>query len=277
MKNKRILTAYLVSAVFVGIGLAVWRTVLLYRYFDPYTGEFSAAAHAPLETYGYVLLACILLTFTASVFLRKKSIAPFTASSSQFSVFASSFLGCLCAASFVLLMIYFPKKLFSAEGTALHRTMLPLTALFLLFTALYFILNASARCDGHRAKRLLGFAPTLFALCYLFAVFTDSSFLSGNSNDRLRCVSLIVLAFFFIQEMRSCFYGKSEGFRFPVSLMTVIVLGAFEIPNLIVTAFWDMDITYMTMVEFTEVGALLLAIATARSMIGAVGNTSVTE
>ncbi len=270
MKTKKFMTAYLIYALVVGVGLAVWRTILLYRHFDPYNNQFNAAAHSSMELLGTITLAAILLSLTSVVVLRRKEFDVFTASGSQFSVFASSFLGCLCAAGFLLVIFYYPKVIFAGEGSGFHRAMAMLALFLIVFVSIYYIISASARYDGTKAKKALVFFPTLFSVAYLFAVFTDPAFTVGNSNHQFQCVSLSVIVLYFIQEMRTGFYGKSEQFRFPVVLITVISICVYELPNLIVTAFWEMSITYQTMFEFAEVGVLICAVAAARAMIGAV-------
>ena len=63
---------YLASALVAGGALAVFRTVLLYRYFDPYNNEYSADAKFSISLLGYLLLAAILLMATSYFLLRKK-------------------------------------------------------------------------------------------------------------------------------------------------------------------------------------------------------------
>ena len=269
MKTKKILTVYLAGAVAAAIGLAVWRTVLLYRYFDPYTGEFSSASFSSMKTLGYTVFALLLLAFTSLIFFRKHDFEALGTSGSQLSVFASSFLGCLCFASFLLALGYHRERIF-ADTQTLRGKLLPIALFLLIPCALHFIADASARFERMQSRKLLGIFPTLFSLFYLFSVFTDTKLHQGHSNNRLQCVALAVLAIFFIQEMRAVFYGKTDLMRFPAALAAIITLGVYELPNLIVTAFWDTDITHMTVLEFTLAGALILAVANARLVIRAV-------
>ena len=77
MKTKKIMTAYLIFSVLSGIGLAIWRTVLIYRYFDPYNNEYTLGTRDSLQTLGYVMLAAVLSAFTAGIFLYKREFEPF--------------------------------------------------------------------------------------------------------------------------------------------------------------------------------------------------------
>lgn len=88
-----------------GIALAVWRMVLIYRYYDPYNGEFSRDADTMLKALGYVTLGVVLLMFTSYFFIRKESFERFSASSNQVSVFSSSLCGFVFVAVGILVVI----------------------------------------------------------------------------------------------------------------------------------------------------------------------------
>ncbi len=265
-KTKKILLGYLIFSLLAGIGLAVWRTILLYRFYDPFNDSFSLQAQADLDLFGYVMFACLILALTSLVFLRKQECKPFFASSGQFSIFSTSLLGCLFVAAGILTLGYYADELFASDKNAFYSLFLIISLLMLFLSAIYFILNASARYDGTFLKKTFSFAPTLFAISYLGAAYLSPDFIFSDSNDILRNVSLAALAFFFMQETRACFYGKSDILRFPFSVIAIIALLAYELPALIVTAFWEMEMTHMTMFELVECGAIIYAVTVAVSM-----------
>ena len=267
MKTKKILTGYLVFSILAGIGLAVWRTVLLYRYFDPYNNEFTYAANAPLKTLGYVMLIALLLVCSSAIFLQKKTYSPFTASRNAYSVFASSLTGCLFAAAGILALIYYSDALFASNGTAAFRLLLLIALITLFLSAVYFIISASSRYAGTSIKKVFALFPMIFATAYLGAAYLSPDFVFSDSNDLLRNVSLAALVLFFIQESRACFYQVSDVFRFPFAVAALVCLITYELPNLFVTAFWEMELTYMTMFELVECGVIFYIIACARNMI----------
>ncbi len=267
MKTKKIMAGYLIFAILAGIGLSVWRTVLLYRYFDPYNNEYMLHAREPLRALGYVMLACTVIALTAFIFVRKREFSMFTSSANQFSVFASSLLGFLFAASGILTLLYYPDKIFASEGTVFFRILLLAAFVSLFFSAIYFILSASTRYDGTKIKKAFSFFPTLFSVTYLSAAYLSPDFLFSNSNDILRNVSLAALVFFFIQETRSSVYDGIDPARFPIAVAALICVITYELPNLIVTAFWEVELTYMTMFELVECGIIIYLISCARSMI----------
>jgi hypothetical protein len=267
VKTKKIMTAYLVFSVLVGIGLAIWRTVLIYRYFDPYNNAYTLGAKDHLQTLGYVMLAAVLIALTASIFLYKREFEPFQLSATHYSVFASSLTGFLFGAAGLLSVIYYAADIFTKDGTAVFRILLMLSFFLLFLSAVYFIISASARHDDAKSKKAFAFFPTLFVTAYLGASYLSPSFTFSNMNDILRNVSLAALVFYFIQETRASFYGKSDPSRFVCALVSLICVITYELPNLIVTAFWEMELTYMTMFELVENGIILYLIACACAMI----------
>ncbi len=267
MKTKKIMLGYLIFSLLAGVGLAVWRTVLLYRYFDPYTNRFPLDAGESLDTFGYAMLACLILAATSAAFLYGKECKPFTASSNHVSVFASSLLGCIFAAAGTLALIYYAQEIFSEQGLVFQRLLLILTLVSIFFSALCFILGASSRYDGTTLKKALSFFPALFSVSYLGAAYLSPDFLFSDSNDILRNVAIASLVFFFIQETRTCFYNKTDNIRFPFTLAMLICLFAYALPTFIVTAFWEMEMTYMTMFDLVECGVLIYGVAVAVSMI----------
>jgi hypothetical protein len=268
MKMKKIMTGYLVFSLLAGLGLSIWRTVLLYQYFDPYNNAYAITAKSNLRGLGYVMLACILIALTSALVLRKKEFDPVIASANHFSVFASSLLGCLFAAAGILVLIYYPHQLFAPTGTTFFRALLLVAFISLFFSAMFFIFSASTRYDGTRIKTVLSIFPALFAVTLLCASYLSPDFVFSNSNDLLRNVALASLVLFFLQEARAVFYGKTEFLRFSIAMAALICVIAYNLPTLIVTAFWEFELTYMTMFELVECGAIIYMIATACTMIG---------
>ncbi len=267
LKTKKIMIGYLVFAILSGLLLAIWRTVLLYRYFDPYNDAFSQNAKDAISSLGYAIFACIVLAFTSLAFLQKREYKPFTASAGHFSVFASSLLGCIFAASGILSLVYYTTDFFGSEGHISYRLLLLISLLALFFSAIYFILSASTRYDGTKIKMIFSFFPALFSAAYLSAAYLSPSFVFSDSNDLLRNVSLAAMLFFFLQEARTAVYGRSDSMRFAYSVVMLVAVLAYNLPTLIVTAFWEMKFSYMTMFELVQCGAVIYGTAVAVSMI----------
>lgn len=116
MNKRKIMIAYTAAAIAAGIALAVWRMVLIYRYYDPYNGEFSRDADTMLKALGYVTLGVVLLMFTSYFFIRKESFERFSASSNQVSVFSSSLCGFVFVAVGILIVVYYGGSVFGRSG-----------------------------------------------------------------------------------------------------------------------------------------------------------------
>ncbi len=266
MKTKKILTGYLIFSLLAGLGLAVWRTILLYRFYDPYADKFTHAANIHLDAMGYTMLACLVLLFSSAFLLRGCKFRHIETSAHQVSVFASSLLGCLFVAAGVLSLVYYGKEMFTV-GTPFYRILLALAVICAFVCALYFFLSATSRFDGTRLKKGLSFFPTLFATAYLGAAYLSPDFVFSDSNDILRNVALAALVFFFIHETRAAFYGKSESLRLPFAFTVLTALLAHVLPMLIVTAFWEMELSFMSLLDLILCGAAIYAVGTARTLI----------
>ncbi len=267
MKIKKLLYGYLIFSLMSGLGLAVWRTILLYRYYDPYNDKFSLDAEMPLATFGYVMAICVALALTSAIVLYKREWEPFSTSAHQFSVFSSSLCGFLCFASGVLALVYYGKDAFTSGGNPFYRAFLIVALVALLPSALYFLMNSSAKYDGRRLRTVLSVFPMLFATAFLGAAYLAPDFVFSDSNDLLRNVALCGMVLFWSHEGRTAVYGKSFPARFVFAQTLIIAVLAYHLPSLIVTAFWEMELSYMTMMELTLCGALIHAVSTSRAMI----------
>ncbi|MGN1095648.1 MAG: hypothetical protein ACI4QR_04600, partial [Eubacteriales bacterium] len=74
IKTKNtVLALYTVAAIASGIALAVWRTVLIKRYYDPYHGSFEQGSGNIFKTYEYAVIAVCLVFLSALIFTRRIS------------------------------------------------------------------------------------------------------------------------------------------------------------------------------------------------------------
>ena len=69
--KKSTLTAYTISSLAVGIGLAVYRTVLLKKYYDPYNLSYELGSSGAFRAFEYLALLASLLALTSLIFTKK--------------------------------------------------------------------------------------------------------------------------------------------------------------------------------------------------------------
>lgn len=261
---------YLASALVAGGALAVFRTVLLYRYFDPYNNEYSADAKFSISLLGYLLLAAILLMATSYFLLRKKDFSEFAVSQSQFSVFSSALLGFVFAAIGFLVLLYYGGELFAENTHTFFQTLRIICFVLLFFSAAYFVMNAAASRTSVRMKKFFSFIPTVWALLFLVVSYINPAYNYTDPNHNFCNISIAALLLFFLYETRACATGKNTPIRFIFSLIALIVTLVYILPIFILMAFWELPTSIDVLFEAVECGAVFYIIAVICSMIQAV-------
>jgi uncharacterized membrane protein len=247
--------AYLASSLVIGIGLAVWRIVLMFQYYDPYNNEYASQAKAPLQTLGYVIAFALLLMATSYFFIRKNRFENLPASCNQISVFASALLGFVFLAVACLIALYYAKELFAQTSATTFR-FLRLTSFALLFpSALYFIINATSRCS-EKMKKVFSFFPTLFAVIFLATSYINPIYNYTDPNHNLCNISICSLVLFFLFETRACATNRTDATRFVFSLIALVCTLVYILPIFILMAFWELSTGLDLLFEAVECGAL---------------------
>ncbi|MBQ8496035.1 MAG: hypothetical protein IJ489_01075 [Clostridia bacterium] len=276
MLTKKIMSAYFASSLLLGMGFAVWRMALMFRYYDPYNNEYSTDAKTSLQVFGYVLCFSLLAMATSYFFLRKHTFSEFSASSNQLSVFSSALLGFVFVAIGFLVLLYYAKELFSADTTPFFKGMRIVSFVLLFLSAIYFILSAAASRISLKAKKSCSFFPTLFALSLLIVSYINPAYNYTDPNHNLCNISICALLLFFLYETRSTVTGNSTPIRFVFSLVALICLLAYILPICILMAFWELSTGIDVLFEAVECGALFYIVAVLYSMIHAVKPKTIT-
>ncbi len=270
MKKRYILTAYFTAAVLSGLGLAVWRMLLILRYYDPYLGEYALEANGSLKILGYVTCAVIILLASAAVILRKTEFSPIVASSSQTAVFASSFAGFMFFAVAIMLLIYHRESIFAESAHAFFKILQTLSLFTMFFASAYFLLNSSAEPNGTKMKTALSFFPTIWTLLYLITSYANPEFIY-NDPDRLFCnVSLIAILLFCLYETRRNAVTPLNHVHFTFGVIAIVCALVYIVPTFLLTAFWEIELTVTTFFEATELGILFYIAALLYVMIKSV-------
>ncbi len=262
MRTKKFLIGYFIASLLAGVTFAVWRTILMLRYFDPYMKEYLPEAKPYLQTYGYVLFFALLLIATVSFFFirfknkgRKYDFAEFSASDRQSTTFTSALLGFLCLViavflSFSLLYLLAPTKYIAYK----YLQLLAFVALF--FTAAYFILNATGAQRFEKSKKLLAFAPPVFAVSFLIASYINPSYLYRDFNHIICNISLCALTLFFVYDAKTVIMKKTSSAQFVFALLGLVTSMAYIIPNFILVAYWELSSEWHFIFEAVELGAI---------------------
>lgn len=255
------------ASIVSGIALAVWRIVLLVRYYDPYNGGFAKAAEVQMRALGYVTLAVIILMAASYFFIRKTAFEPFSASSNQVSVFSSSLCGFVFLAVCILLLIYYTPAIFKANGSPFYKILQILSLIFLPFSAVYFIFSASVNRSESKVKKAFSFFPAIWALCYMAASYMNPAYQYTDPNRILCNISLAALLLFFLYETRNTVSKPQNPVRFAVSLVAMVCVLVYMLPLFTLTAFWEIPMTAETLFEAVECGVVFYIFSVLYTMV----------
>ena len=240
MRIKHILFCYIIFAALSGIGLAVWRTVLMVRYFDPYNNEFALQAEPHLRALGFTLAAVLAILATSAIFLARFEFGKFSASDNQFSVFTSALLG------FIFLAIGVFALLSSAEGETvrgypLYTCTQLITKLFVFLCAAYFILNAADNTRFENARKMLSFATPVWGVAFMVSTYLDPAYNFKDDNHSLCILAVCALVFFLLYESGMTLLGKGGIPYFVFSLLSLAASAVYIIPNFVLLAYWELS------------------------------------
>ena len=270
MNSRKIMITYTSVSIAAGLSLAIWRAILMYRYYDPYNNEFSKEAEPLLATLGYVTLGVILIMFTSYFFIRKETFERFSASSNQVSIFSSSLCGFIFAAVGILMIVYYAKAIFHATGGWFFQ-MSQIISFFSLFgAAAYFIFSASVGYCESKIKKALSFFPALWALFYLTTSYINPNYLFNDPNRIFCNISIAALLLFFLYETRNTVSSPQNPMRFALSLVAMVCVLVYAVPLFTLTAFWEISLTSASLFEAVECGAVFYIFAVLYTMITSV-------
>ena len=273
MSKQTFLFGYFIASIAAGIGFAVWRTILMVRYYDPYMNEYALEAHPSLQVFGYVLFFALLFIATASFFFIRirpleamYEFTEFSAANHQSTTFTSSLLGFLFLAIFVFLCLSLQTMLLpTAYGIFRYAQLAAFVLIF--FAAAYFLVNAAGSQRFANAKKVLAFAPPLWGIIFLIASYTNPDYLFKDFNHTLCNISLCALTFFFLYEAKSSIFGKPNGAYVIFALLSIVSSMAYIVPNFVLLAYWELSSELNFIFEAAELGAVVYTAAVAFHLI----------
>ncbi|MBQ3489140.1 MAG: hypothetical protein IJA86_00935 [Clostridia bacterium] len=276
MRTKKILFGYLIAAIVAGLGFAVWRTVLMILYYDPYRKEYMAQAKPSMQAFGYIMFFVLLLLATSICFFIKfhrfsgrHEFSVFTAADHQSSTFTSALLGFIFLAVGVFLSFSLSAML-SPTKYIIYKYMQLISFILLFFSSAYFIIHAANDTRFSKIKPILAFAPPLFGLSFLLASYVNPLYLYKDFNHTLCNVSLCALTCFFLFEAKASITKKAAAPYFVFSLLALVTSMANILPNFLLLAYWELSSELHFIFEAVEIGAILYIISVAFHLVSSV-------
>ena len=246
------LRLYFFSAIVVTIILAAVRMVLMTRYYDVEVELYRIDARY-VGVFNGIFCFCALAMLTVAFFLKgaAKKMRSFPRGS-----LVTSFFGALCALGFVIaLFLQFFYFLIPTleKGTDSDKTLFIFSMLLCLPTAVYFFAVSASRNIKPAAMQYLSFFPILWGIVYCSFIYFDSTRVLNSPERNLIQLSLIALMLYFLAESRYHLGKASPPIYMGVALLSIVVLGTVAVPNLLLSAFWLMPFTKLSVFSFTEI------------------------
>ena len=249
--KKSVLTVYALLSLVAGIGFAIYRTVLLKNYYDPYNFSFEPGSGGTFRIFEYVLLFIALLALTSVFFAKKTNFQLFSARSSTTSVSICAVCGFIFATIAIISLIYYYDIIFVFYPGSIAVSLLRIASVFsMLFAALYFLSCASTKVTGREtSKASLSLSLPLFGIFYLSYLYFDTTLMFHDTNRIMGQVAFISVLAFFVSEANIATGHKAYGVHFATSLA------------------WEMSITPSFLIDFSSIGILLYAVFSAFNAI----------
>jgi hypothetical protein len=265
LRIKKFLLGYFALAVLSGIALSVWRTVLMVRYYDPYSNEYALEASGSLKAIGFTMLILFIIFATSALAMIKFEFTAFSASDHQTSVFTSALLGFVFLAIGVFVSLNLKTILENYNFPYFRYAQIASYALLFL-CAIYFILNATGNPRFAIVKKVLAVIPPIWGLAFLLASYIDPAYNYKDFNHTLCNVAICALTLFFFYDAKMAVLKKATGFYFVISLISLTASMVYMIPTFVLLAYWELPSGINYLFEAVLLGALFYTFACARSL-----------
>ena len=251
-KANRSLRLYFFFAIAITVVLATARIIFMTRYYDVEVELYRIGAqHVGIFAAVFCLSALGMLTVGFFLKGAAKKMRVFPRES-----LATSFAGALCSLGFISALFsqffyFFPAVL--KEGTPSDKGLFIASMLLCLPTAVYFFAVAASRNIKITALQYLSFFPVLWGIVYCSFVYFDSTRVLNSPERNLIQLSLITLMLYFLAESRYHLGKASPPLYIGISLLSMVVVGTVAVPNLLLSAFWVMPMTQLSIFSAVEI------------------------
>ena len=260
--KKTILKIYLLVSIIMAIGFAVWRTVLLKEYCNPYDMTFQDGARPALQAYEYTLLAVCAVIASCVFFAKKTNFRLFGARSSTTSVAICAFCGFMIVAVALLALIYYPEEIFDFSDKAFwpYRIFYLISLVFMIGSALYFLGRASIALKNSPSIATLSLSLPCFCIAYLVASYFNSERPLLDFNRTTSTLAFIAVLIFMLSEARLANDCGNYPLRFAASLISMVCICAYVIPLLLLSSFWEMHMSLSLLTEVSLAAILFYVV-----------------
>lgn len=248
--------ALILTGIFTLLCTGCYIFALLCEY-SALSGQFDVGAFSdiflPLL---YVLAFVVFLVF--GIFFRDLLSAR-KAKTTLPLLFASGF----AALSVVVWLFTFVFDFFRQTFSSIATVFGILLIVFGILAVCYFIFSAIPSC-GQKQAILFGMGTSAFALVYAFFAYFDTAFALNSPIKLLDQVTVLVLLFFFLAEIRFRFGAISEAVFIPVCMTATVFAASGGIGALVYNVVTGQPLIVNTMHDFLLFG---MAIYTAARLI----------
>ena len=265
MRIKKLLLGYILFAVLSGLALAVWRTVLMLRYYDPYNNEYTIEAAVPLKSMGFILFFIFAVLATSAIVLVGYEFKAYAPSEHQSSVFTSALFGFVFLAIGVFVSLYL-QTILADQAHPLYRYMQLIAYALLFLCAAYFILCAAGNPRFEQSKKFLSLIPPIWCVAFLVSSYLDPMYNYKDYNHILCNVAISALAIFLLYDSKMVATGKATLAQFVFALISLVASMVYMLPTFVLLAYWELSSGLNQIFEATLLGALFYVAACLRNL-----------
>lgn len=262
--NKSKIYILMAAALILAVGFAVVRTVLMINYYDVEEGLYQRGAYGVTAARIMFAVSLAVLAVTAFLLIKKRSFKSMP-EANHGVVFTGALCGFMCISSALLTAWYFipslAKSVFGTSGKSAVRTnntvlfiTLCLTILLSLASSLYYFWCASTETKLKKLNyRLLSLMPVLWGVVYLIYMYFRKDTVINSQERIIQQFSVITVMLYCLAEAR--FHFGISRFRMYVALTLVSVVSVIvaAVPSFILTAFWLMPFSPVTVFAVMQV------------------------
>lgn len=225
-KQKTIYYLFTAFSLALTVFFIIIRKNAIEKYYDADAGFYMSDVFLPkLLNYGLIISVVVLaLSYFLPKFTKSE---PRLCPPSSFVVFASAFTG-------FVFFGYILRGIMPLFNNGNEPKLLEiLTILLALPVAFHFFAKITA--DGRRSDKraILGLAPVIWCIAYVFVLYFDRTILINNPHKILTQMTFIAATLFFLYECRFPLGKPKSALYLVFAFITQLLSGVLSVPNII--------------------------------------------